>query len=227
MNATEPTVNLAGDPIYVRVRDQLRQEILAGVFANGTRLKIAELAKRYNVSQMPVREALQQLQGEGLVIIEPNKGARVRNVDLAFIGNMYDIFAALEDLLVERATPLLDAQELRAARLIERQYEAASRSGDLAEILRQNQRFHHFLYQRAGNPEAMEIVERHWGLIDCLRRTHGFGAERTGRVIAEHRELLRALEAGDAGAARRVVRQHSLNARDDLIQQIVAQKGKE
>src|SRR3712207_3392027 len=74
----EPVIAGIADPIYVRVREQLRTDILQGVFAPGERIKIAELSKRYGVSQMPVREALQMLQGEGLVTIAPNKGASIR-----------------------------------------------------------------------------------------------------------------------------------------------------
>ncbi|MBL8228105.1 MAG: GntR family transcriptional regulator, partial [Bryobacterales bacterium] len=67
-----------GDPVYLRVRERLRADILSGRFGPGERIKIAELSKRYGVSQMPVREALQMLQGEGLITIAPNKGASVR-----------------------------------------------------------------------------------------------------------------------------------------------------
>lgn len=220
MEPATQVINLAGDPIYARVRDQLRQEILGGVFAAGARLKIADLAGRYGVSQMPVREALQQLQGEGLVLIEPNKGARVRKVDEAFIVNVYEIFGALEGLLIRRATPLLSAADLRQSRAIEQAFEAAGKQGDLDGSLRQNQLFHHLLYQRAGNAEALEIIERHWGLIDCLRRKHGFGPRRIAAVIDEHRRLLRALEDHDAKTAESLVRDHCAHAREDLVEQM-------
>ena len=62
----------------------LRDDIISGSLPFGSRLRIDELATRYGVSHMPIREALRELHGEGLVVIEPNRGARVRSIDLSF-----------------------------------------------------------------------------------------------------------------------------------------------
>lgn len=81
---------------YSKVREQLRHDILSNYFAPGARLKILDLVKLYNVSQMPIREALQQLQGEGLVVIEQHKGAYVRHIDKKFVSNIYDVRRVIE-----------------------------------------------------------------------------------------------------------------------------------
>ena len=83
--------------------EALRQAILEGDYKFGTRLKIDEIARRYGVSHMPVRQALLQLEGEQLVTTSRNRGASVRAIDVEFVGNTYDIVIPLEALLTRRA----------------------------------------------------------------------------------------------------------------------------
>src|SRR3954462_13317278 len=82
---------------------RIRDDVVAGNLGFGERLTIDALAIRYDVSHMPVREALRELQGEGLVVVEPNRGARVRNIDANFIDNLFEIRTALEVMMVRRA----------------------------------------------------------------------------------------------------------------------------
>ena len=89
-----------GETNYNRLRDLIRADIVEGRLQAGARLKISELAKRYKSSGIPVREALQQLQGEGIVVFTPNRGARVRLIDEAFLRNIHDIRALLEPYLI-------------------------------------------------------------------------------------------------------------------------------
>src|SRR3954451_3898009 len=81
----------------------LRDDIIAGQLPFGSRLRIEELALRYGVSHMPVREALRVLHGEGLVVIEPNRGARVRPIYRGFIEDVFDVRCAIETMLARRA----------------------------------------------------------------------------------------------------------------------------
>ena len=87
---------------YRRIAGRLRSDILEGIWRPDTRLKVRDLAAHYGVSPAPVRESLQQLQGEGLVVIEPHRGARVRPIDEAFIINIFDVREALESFLTGR-----------------------------------------------------------------------------------------------------------------------------
>ena len=82
---------------------RIRDDIVAGELLFGARITIDALATRYGVSHMPVREALRELQGEGLVVIEPNRGARVRTIDTRFVENLFEIRTALEVMMVRRA----------------------------------------------------------------------------------------------------------------------------
>lgn len=206
-----------GDPVYLRVREAIRQDILNGIFVGGSRIKMADLAQRYAVSSMPVREALQELQGEGLVIIEPNRGARVRTVDDTFIRNMYDIRGAIDAMLVKRAARTLSAGDLKLLAQSQSGYEAGSRRGDLAAVLAENQRFHGIITRAAANPEAEAMISRHWALIDALRGKYGFARERLAETVREHRSLLKALEKHDADTAQKIALEHVEHAKNDLL----------
>jgi DNA-binding transcriptional regulator YhcF (GntR family) len=94
------------------IQHRIRDDILSGQLAFGVRITTADLAVRYGVSQMPIRMALRELRGEGLVTMEPNRGARVRSIDPEFIGNIFDIRNALEVLVVRRAARLRTTQHI-------------------------------------------------------------------------------------------------------------------
>jgi len=207
------------DPVYLRVRERIRTDILSGRFQPGARIKIADLSKRYGVSQMPVREALQMLQGEGLVTIAPNRGASVRAVDERFIRNMYDIRGALEVLLVRRSARAISESDIFRLHSIQGRYEESAHGGDFEACLRYNKQFHHVIYTCADNTEALEMLERHWGLIDSLRGRYGFGSGRLVEIISEHRQLLRALDQRDEKLAEKVAFDHCEHAKEDLLSQ--------
>ncbi|MEN6535215.1 MAG: GntR family transcriptional regulator [Bryobacteraceae bacterium] len=216
---TTPDLTGIGDPVYARVRERIRQDILSGYFQPGARIKTSVLGARYSVSQMPIREALQQLQGEGLVMIAPNKGASVRRVDASFVNNLYDIRAALEGLLTRRAVGAVTDEDMFTLYAIEGRFEDAAQRHDAEAVVIANRELHETMYALARNPEAVEVISRHSGLLQSLRRQYGYGTGRMEQIIAEHRQLLRAFDQRDAATAVRVTEEHCEHAKRDLIAQ--------
>ena len=209
-----------GDPVYARVRERLRGDILSGIFEANARLKIAQLSKRYAVSQMPIREALQQLQGEGLIVIEPNKGARVRTVDERFIRNTYGIREAIDALLVRSSVPHLTQEQLDELRAVQYDFEGAARENDVERCVAIDRQFHRTIYRASENLDALTIVERSRGLIDCLRIKYGFGHARIPGMIREHRELVDALERKDVDETALLSSRHCERGKLDLLEQM-------
>ncbi|BBH22391.1 GntR family transcriptional regulator [Paenibacillus baekrokdamisoli] len=205
---------------YSRVCDKLRGDILSGVFKPGVRLRIVDLSTRYGVSQMPIREALQQLQGEGLVSLLPHKGASVREVNEKFVSDMYDIRMAIETMLVRNGVPFMKESDYNRLVSIEEQYEKASSEGELLLCLKLNESFHKIINNLAQNDEAIRIIDRHWGLIDSMRQI--FGSNRGIDIANDHRMLLEALKNRDAEAAANITRDHVIKAKEDLIARIKA-----
>lgn len=207
----------SGESTYSRITKQLRQDILSGVFEPGVRLRITDLSTRYGVSQMPIREALQQLQGEGLVTLLPQKGASVRKIDEKFLSNMYDIRVAIETMLVRNGIEYLSDRDIREIEQLQKEYEFHVENHDQEGVLRLNEMFHRKINGLAQNPEAIEIIDRHWGLIDSLRKKYGFSQERVHTILEDHRNIIEALKQRNKDLAEAYTREHVMKAKRDLL----------
>lgn len=211
-----PARNLSGTTAE-RVTETLREEILSGHFRPGARLKIHDLAARYAISPLPVREALRRLEGERLVTLAAHRGATVRGLTAKNVRDLYDVREALESLLIERAAERATRAGLAELRRRQARWEAASRTGDPAALLAANLDFHAAIVAMADNPEAAELIPRGWQMTTVLRRRLGFSAPRLRAIGEEHRAMIAAIEAGDVEAARRLSRLHVRSAADELI----------
>jgi DNA-binding GntR family transcriptional regulator len=197
--------------------DDLRQAILRGEYAFGSRLKIDAIARRFGVSHMPVRKALLQLVGDRLVTTERNRGASVRSIDLEFVRNIYDVVIPLEALLARRAAERMTAPTQQRLVQAQRQFERAAKRRDPEGVAETNRQFHEIINAQAANPEASDIVNRYQELLRAFRRAYGFDATRLPGVIADHHALLAAFAAGDAEGAALIAGGHAAKARNDLI----------
>jgi DNA-binding GntR family transcriptional regulator len=202
---------------YVRLRDAIRSDIISGVFDSGLRLKIPHLCRRYGVSSIPVREALQQLQGEGLIVMMPNRGATVRSVDPVFVSEIYEVREAIDAAMARRFVELASADALVD---LERSQDEMERREDAGDVLGRHQAdrdFHRVILAGASNREAMLIIDRQNNIINALRLGYGQSEARRRQVRREHRALLEAIHKGDAKRAGAIAASHARNARNDLI----------
>lgn len=203
------------------VAQRIRDDIVSGALPFGYRLTFGDLAERYGTSHMPIREALRELQGEGLVVGEPNRGSRVRTVDPGFVENIFDIRNALEVAMTrrvaERARP--DLEPLLEE--IEARFEAAIQGEDYAQALVVNRDLHQTIYAEAGNPDASSLIERHWFLIGALWRVYGYGVDRFGGVVSDHRHLIRAISRRDGDAAAAIMAAHVTKAKQELVDRMI------
>jgi DNA-binding GntR family transcriptional regulator len=200
------------------LQNLLRNDIVAGAFAMGSRLRIEDLAARYGVSHMPVREALRVLHGEGLVVIEPNRGARVRPLYKGFIEDVFDVRSAIETMLARRAAVRRTDEHLRRLREAAGELEARVAAGDHAGVPMANRAFHAVINDAAGNPGALAIVDNHWLLLSVLLKRYGQGEQRFQSVIDEHRHLIIAIERRDAHAAAALMGAHIETGKQNLMQ---------
>lgn len=201
---------------YERVRDRLRADIIGGKMAPGTRLKAAALAKQFGLSLMPIREALQQLQGEGLVIMMPKRGAIVRVPDEDLVSQIFEIRIALEGALTRRAAETATPASLKKLRTTMDSHRRGKNDPELH--MKYNTEFHRGITAMTGNIEANKILNQHNHLLFGLRRMVGFGPSRMDQIIADHQALYDAIESGDPDAAERIVKAHVGRARDDLLE---------
>lgn len=210
-------LTVSTDTATERVRDRMRSEILDGGFQPGARLKIVEIAARYGISPIPVREAMRLLAGEGLIEMIAHRGAVVRQVDRNFIIDMYDIRAALEGMLAERAIAVMRPATLKHIRAAAADYAKAATKLKLRALFDANSAFHGEINEAANNPEAARMVVGGTAMIRAIRLRIGMSPERAAINIAQHAAIVAALEAKDAGAAAAAVRIHCITGRDDLL----------
>lgn len=207
------------------IQDMIRHDIICGAIPFGTRLQIEALASRYGVSHMPVREALRELRGEGLVVGEPNRGARVRQIDAAFVANVFDVRNALETLMTERAAARPRPDILADLEKTQQRFEAALERSDDNEVFAANREFHDIIYKAADNSEAFAIFKRQWLLVANLFQSYGHDWERMVGEVQDHRFLIHALTHGNAEAAASVVRTHVRRAKEDLLRRMAGAVG--
>ncbi len=199
------------------VLQKIRNDIVAGELPFGSRVTIAQLSARYQVSHMPIREALRSLHGEGLLTMEPNKGARIRTVDSEFIANIFDMRCALEVMLVKKMVVNATQEQLATLTGIETELERCVESGDHAGALRANREFHSIIHVVARNPDAVDLLDRHWLLISALWRRYGYGPERFAIVVSDHRHLLQAFANRDPDDAAALMQAHVIKAKQSLL----------
>jgi len=200
-----------------RVADDLRRRILFGELAPGQRLKIDELAALCDVSHMPIREALRELQGEGVLDVFPHRGAVIRGVDREFVVNFYDVRGAIEGMLAERCAQRADASTIEALTAASEAFESAV---EQKARLAADRSFHYAINLGADNPQALRILVQGRVLAEALRLRFGYGGGRIEAIKHEHRALLEAIVQRDAAQAGEIARRHCVGARDDLLKRL-------
>ncbi len=203
---------------------RLREGILRGTYPEGEPLRQDAIADEFGVSRIPVREALRQLEAEGLVTFSPHRGAVVSSLSLAEIEEVFSLRADIECELLRRAIPGLTDEQLRQTTQILDSYERVLRDGEVATWGELNWQFHSSLYAAADRPVTMGVVQRLHQQSDRYSRmqlalTHG---ER--RANEEHRAIVAAVKRGDAKRAITLMKQHILGAGRALVDFLRAQR---
>jgi len=207
MSAAGPAL---ATPLRVCMRDRIREtlvtRILDGTYPTGTKLKELPLAREFNVSQAPIREALRELEGSGLVSCERYRGTRVRGADIEELLESYELRAIMEIRSVELSVPYAATALEEFGRCLREMATAVAR-GDRERYIDEALRFHRGLVQGSGNRTFLRLWDSlHWevrGRI-ALRR---IASQRHGLkpLLNLHKSLLARLRTRDvAGATRRL-----------------------
>jgi DNA-binding GntR family transcriptional regulator len=202
---------------YQRVTNLLRSAIIAGDIPLGGWLRMTAIADRFGVSVQPVREALQQLEGEGLVEMIPNHGARVRALDRSRLIHAHEIGEALESFLARQFAEEASLSSLRQLETLQLEHDAAIAALDWPRIDAANYAFHRFINTHGGNVDAADLVARFYALSESLLNKQGRDAAFAARVQTEHHALLEAFRQRDPDAAARVNALHVRGTLKDVL----------
>ena len=208
-------------PVYKTKKDmayeRLRAEIVTGAVHPGERLILREVAARLGMSLLPVREAIQRLEGEGFVISSPHVGARIVFPDLERVTETLTIRACLESLALRLSAPRMGEADFEALERILRYTEAACARGETAEINRLNRMFHLRLFDSCPLPRLKKMILDLWDESSMSSNLlYFFDPARAGQNLIEHRQIVGYLQKGDLKRAERILIVQRENAERSL-----------
>ncbi|WP_115897514.1 GntR family transcriptional regulator [Marinomonas pollencensis] len=186
----------------------LRQRILSGDLAEGELIRQEVLADEYQVSRMPVREALRRLDAEGLVVFMNNRGATVTTHTVDEISEIFDIRAVLEVDLFKRAIPLMQTDDFARCEAILLEMEHSYRSGNVADWGPLNARYHAALYSAAGRELTTHLLARVSLQANRYVSMHIDRLKKSDSAQQDHATLLTLARQGKVDAAAEALRVH-------------------
>lgn len=205
--------------LKARAYEALKTAIMnMNIYAPDAELRLDErdLSQRFGVSRTPLREALAQLESEGLVRIVMRRGIYINRKTKAEILDMITVWAALESMAARLATKEAADEELSRLHELVDVFgvdEVAQRMGEYSDA---NIRFHQAIISLGGCPLISEITNGLFFHVRAIRQRTIFENERVKRSIVDHKEIIAALEARDTERAERLVREHTLKLRDHV-----------
>ena len=197
---------------------ELRDDIIRGTIAPGERLRLEELAERFGVSTMPIRQALRTLEAEGIVTALPHRGAQVTRFTPEQILELFEIRATLEQLATSKAVPNLTAQDFEALENVVSEMDALYLEGqfDAAQFAVLNARFHGLIYGRSGRPLlTAQIRDRRVQVQHYLHRYMHLVHD-SQILNNEHRLLFNLAHSGRAELAGQAMFQHILGTGEGI-----------
>jgi DNA-binding GntR family transcriptional regulator len=206
------------EPTYLRVKRAIIGDLVSGHFTPGTHLTIDALTSRYGVSHMPIREALRQLEGEGILISIVHRGFRIEAITEAYIRNIYDIRVGIESMLAHRAVEKATDIDISTLRRMHEELNVLIRSGKTVAASKENIVLHNRIYGIAKNLEAELILQGRTRVVRTVADSLGvYTPDVYETVIAEHEKIILAFEHRDPKAAGQAVFDHVSAARDRLL----------
>jgi DNA-binding GntR family transcriptional regulator len=205
--------------------EALRERILRGDYPEGEPLRQDALADELGVSRIPVREALRQLEAEGLVTFNPHRGAVVSSLSLGEIDELFELRADIECDLLRRAIPKMLPEQLSRATDVLDEFEAALRSGEAARWGPLNWHFHAALYAPASRNFTMGVLQKLHQHSDRYFRMQVLLAKGGERANEEHRAIAAAVCKKDIAQACDLMHAHILGAGRSLVVWLEEQRG--
>ncbi len=206
--------------------DALREAILTGRYAPGTRLVQDDLAEAFGISRIPLREALRRLEGEGLVVISPNRGAIVRPLAPKDVVDLYELRLALESLALRRA-----AERYADLRASTKQRHALARQAiaarNLTALFRLDRDFHSDVALASDNPHLVAALGAQWSQIMRVMHAYFEAGDYPADTWDDHEAIADAVALGQADLAVELMRAHLTGSRDRILANLRAKGARE
>ena len=201
-----------------KVFQQIQQDILTGKYKENDELREITLGKELGVSRTPVREALRQLELEGLVKIIPNKGAYVTGISTKDVNDIYVIRSLLEGLCSRWATEHITEEQIDKLEeiVLLSEFHLTKKKEQASQVSKLDGEFHKVLYEACDSRILEHVLSDFHKYVQLARTTSIENNDRAEKSIAEHKEILEAIKNKDADRADKLAYEHVLNARKSL-----------
>lgn len=201
-----------------RVFNRLREDILIGKYKQNEALKETTISNELGVSRTPVREAMRQLELEGLVSIIPNKGAVVTGINAKDIRDIYAMRSLLEGLCAKWAVEHLTEKQLGELEEIVYLSEFHASKGHFEQLLELDNRFHEALYKASNSRTLKHVLSDFHHYVQRVRKASLLTKERAMKSIEEHKAIVDAIKAKDGELAQQLTNLHVINTAQNVIE---------
>ncbi|MGN0659879.1 MAG: GntR family transcriptional regulator [Emergencia sp.] len=206
-------------PLREIVYEQLKLQILTGRITPGTRMMEVELADEMGVSRTPVREAIRKLEKEGLVTIEPRRGAYASDISVKDMVDTLEVREDLEGLAAYLAASRMTEDQIEELVTITDGYSEAIRNSDTEKIISYDEQFHKYIVACSGNKTLIQLSETVQELALRFRYLYYDDFSRYENMPVEHRQIIEAIKGGDADAARATADNHVKKLKEFVIRE--------
>lgn len=209
-------------PLRDLVYDELKMKIMTGLIAPGTRMMEVELAEEMGVSRTPVREAIRKLEKEGMISIEPRRGAYASSLSNQDMVDILEVRQTMEGLAADLATIRFTEEQKNELLEVSQAFNQAVEKGDMEQMISLDTLFHHLIVQGTGNKLLAVMVGQLQDMVLRFRYLYYDDFRRAEKMPQEHKEILDAILGGDPVKARMAADNHI----DGLKQMVIAEKVK-
>lgn len=195
-------------PLREIVYEELKRQILVGEILPGTRMMEVELADSMGVSRTPVREAIRKLEKEGLVVIEPRRGAYASDISIKELLDVLEVRRDLEGLAASLASKSVSEDEKNEFVRINAAYKKAIEDGNTEDMIEYDSKFHRLIGECSGNGALTQVLSQIQELSLRFRYLYYDDFTRYEHMPMEHEAIEEAILSGDADRARSVSSEH-------------------
>ena len=189
-------------PLREMVYEELKAQILTGKIIPGTRLMEIELADNMGVSRTPIREAIRKLEKEGLVVIEPRKGAYASQISNEDMIAILEVRQNMEGLAAYFAASRINDDEVEILKESFENYNKAVEEGNTVDMIKYDTRFHRIIVDASHNKILVQMIEQLQELVLRFRYVYYDDFKRSEKMPKEHGDIMNAIIKGDGEAAR-------------------------
>ena len=211
-------------PLREMVYEELKMQILTGAIVPGTRMMEVELAKEIGVSRTPIREAIRKLEKEGLVTIEPRRGAYASQISTEDMVEILEVRQNMEGLAAFFAASRMKPEQLTELKDVSEHYNTAVQVGNMEEMIKHDTRFHRIIVESCNNKILVQMIEQLQELVLRFRYIYYDNFRRAENMPEEHQLILDAIESGNAEAARSAADVHIDRLKELVIREGVQQR---